>query len=179
MAAIWDDPRAPYLEMNPREPMSEITAWYARYNLCRTYFFDYTQYSEAVIALAEFLNIQLPHSTRVARNQVKLRPYIRRLIVTGYDTEEVLSLWFGADWKGGVGRVLQQERLNYMLAAMSTSWFGVKQAYDFGPAQSVPFLKELEAPDIEALRRARDRWANMQNLITEEDVIVKSEREAA
>lgn len=144
--------------------MSEITAWYARYEVCRNYFFYTAQHNNDVIALAEFLNIRLPPQAQQDRNQVKLRPYIRRLIVTGYATEEIISLWFGGAWRGGVGRLVQQERLNYMLAATGTNWLTAKHTYDMSGYQGVPFMKELEAPDIEALRRAQNRWSHMQNL---------------
>lgn len=117
-----------------------------------------------MIALAKFLNISLPHQNRQDKHQVKLRAYIRRLVATGYATEEIISLWFGRDWRGGLGKLVQQERLNYTLAAMPSNWVGVKQGYDLGSTSTVPFLKELEAPGIEALRSARNQWARMQNL---------------
>ncbi|CAG8973783.1 hypothetical protein HYALB_00006328 [Hymenoscyphus albidus] len=95
-----------------------------------------------------------------------LIPYIRRLIVTGYDSPLILHGFFGDDWVAGVGSLHEIERRNYLFAAKSTSWMKVKQAYDMSPQETVPFLKPLvdvSEVEIQAAESSWSEWLAMQD----------------
>lgn len=76
-----------------------------------------------------------------ALNWVSLVPYVRRLVVTGFDREAVMHGMFGDDWRKGIGPVQECERRNYLFAAKSGGWLHVKSQYDMGPQETVPFLQ--------------------------------------
>jgi len=90
---------------------------------------------------------------------VSLLPYIRRLIVTGHDTPGILHGFFGDDWQVGVGSLHEIERRNYMFAAKSTNWLKVKQAYDMGPDETVPFLSPLKDAGEKEIQQAESTWS--------------------
>jgi hypothetical protein len=97
---------------------------------------------------------------------VSLIPYIRRLVATGHDTPAVLHGFFGNDWLEGIGSLHEVERRNYLFAAKSTSWMKVKQAYDMGPDETVPFLKSLtnaSEKEIQAAEAGWSEWLAMQD----------------
>ncbi|KAB8237062.1 uncharacterized protein BDW43DRAFT_266805 [Aspergillus alliaceus] len=158
----------------------DLNEWYPRYWACMQYFLDQGQHSSNVQSLAAFVNIRLPYqrfSTPVTRfsmpqpmnpgveeaqngpSLVPLRPFIRRLIVTGYDTPSVLQAFFGNDWQAGVGCVWKQERINYLFTAKSGGWASTKAAYDILPDEQAPFLQPLREATEEELRIAESRWS--------------------
>lgn len=96
---------------------------------------------------------------RQATPWVSLVPYIRRLVVTGFDTEGVLHGFFGDDWRKGIGPVQECERRNYMFAAKSAGWAKVKDQYDMGPMESVPFLRPLQNVHVEEIESAEREWS--------------------
>lgn len=99
---------------------------------------------------------QRPPSTVV---WISLIPYIRRLIVTGFDSVGVLHGFFGDDWKKGIGPVQECERRNYLFASKSVGWAEVKQQYDMSPHESVPFLKPLQNVSIAEIEGAEKTWS--------------------
>ena len=99
-------------------------------------------------------------------NSVSLIPYLRRLIVTGLDLPGVLHGFFGDDWARGVGALHEQERRNYLFAAKSGGWAGVKRDYDMLPLETVPFIRPLRGPtdaEIEAAERTWSEWLAMED----------------
>ncbi|KAK0613446.1 hypothetical protein B0T14DRAFT_279370 [Immersiella caudata] len=88
-----------------------------------------------------------------------LLPYIRRLVATGYDHPSVLHSFFGDDWEKGVGPLHETERRNYLFAAKSDTWLTVKQAYDMGDDQMVPFLKPLQQVSEKEICAAEGCWS--------------------
>lgn len=159
-------PGADFVTINPHE-------WHPRYMACLQYFVDQSQHSPSVQSVAAFLNIRLPcqylsnpvfrMSDAQAKGQVSsflsLRPYIRRLIVTGHDLPSVLSALFGEGWEAGVGSIFKQERVNYLFTAKSGGWASTKAAYDMLPDEHTPFLRALRDPMEDELREAENRWS--------------------
>ncbi|KAL5327306.1 hypothetical protein ACEPPN_005000 [Leptodophora sp. 'Broadleaf-Isolate-01'] len=90
---------------------------------------------------------------------VSLLPYIRRLVVTGHDTPGILHGFFGDEWQAGIGSLHEIERRNYMFAAKSTNWLKVKQAYDMGPDETVPFLSPLKNAGEKEIQQAESTWS--------------------
>ncbi|CZT49638.1 uncharacterized protein RSE6_10516 [Rhynchosporium secalis] len=170
-------------------PQFDVLEWYPHFQNCLRFFLDHAQHESVVQALAAFLNIQLPFqkqpnpvissnasSPRSAgqdaphlRQQnalhhqqtqaVSLLPYIRRLVVTGHDTPGILHGFFGDDWLAGIGQLHEVERRNYMFAAKSTNWLSVKQAYDMGPDETVPFLSPLKDAGEKEIQQAESTWS--------------------
>ena len=92
---------------------------------------------------------------------VSLLPYIRRLVVTGYDADGVMHGWFGDDWMAGLNPLLESERQNYMFAAKSSDWLTLKKTYDTITEESVPFLVPLQRATEAEILRAEDVWSSM------------------
>lgn len=95
-----------------------------------------------------------------------LIPFIRRLVVTGFDFPGVLHGFFGDDWPRGIGPLHEQERRNYLFAAKSGGWASVKRDYDMLPMETVPFLRPLQRPldvEIEGAERAWSQWLAMED----------------
>lgn len=90
---------------------------------------------------------------------ISLLPYIRRLVVTGHDTPGILHGFFGDDWATGIGQLHEIERRNYMFAAKSTNWLKVKQAYDMGPEETVPYLSPLKDASEKEIQMAESTWS--------------------
>jgi hypothetical protein len=97
---------------------------------------------------------------------VSLVPFIRRLIVTGMDSNGVMHGFFGDDWNKGVGPMHECERRNYLFTAKSVGWATVKCQYDMSPHESVPFLKPLQdvsLPEIEGAEKTWSQWLAMED----------------
>ncbi|KAJ1710812.1 hypothetical protein NYO67_7021 [Aspergillus flavus] len=155
----------------------DLNEWYPRYWACMQHFLNQGQHSPQVQSLAAFVNIRLPYQRSTVPvigfpaphnmdsgvegtyNAPSLRPFIRRLIVTGYDTPSVLQAFFGDDWQAGVGCVCKQERINYLFTAKSGGWTSTKAAYDMLPDEQTPFLRPLRDATEEELRIAESRWS--------------------
>ncbi|GAB1195813.1 hypothetical protein APSETT444_005078 [Aspergillus pseudonomiae] len=155
----------------------DLNEWYPRYWACMQHFLSQGQHSPQVQSLAAFINIRLPYQRPAAPvnglptpqnidpgvegtyNAPSLRPFIRRLIVTGYDTPSILQAFFGNDWQAGVGCVCKQERINYLFTAKSGGWTSTKAAYDMLPDEQTPFLRPLREATEEELRIAESRWS--------------------
>jgi hypothetical protein len=88
-----------------------------------------------------------------------LVPYIRRLVVTGFDSPGVLHGFFGDDYKKGIGPVRECERRNYLFAAKSVGWAKVKYQYDISPHETVPFLKPLRDVSLAEIEAAEKTWS--------------------
>lgn len=94
---------------------------------------------------------------------VSLIPYIRRLIVTGFDKPPILHGFFGDDYARGVSPHLDCERRNYLFAAKHGGWRTCKKHYDAGSGgsgdESVPFMKPLEETRVEEILAAEKAWS--------------------
>lgn len=105
----------------------------------------------------------VPHPVTAAHAQqfplTSILPYIRRLVATGWDYPAILHGFFGDDWERGVKPLQEHERRNYLFAAKSASWLEVKQAYDMGVDETVPFLKPLRQATEEEIRAAEEGWS--------------------
>jgi hypothetical protein len=88
-----------------------------------------------------------------------LIPYIRRLVVTGFDSPAVLHGFFGDDWIQGIGPIHETERRNYLFAAKSDTWVRVKAHYDMDEGQTVPFLRPLQNVKEEEIQGAESNWS--------------------
>lgn len=88
-----------------------------------------------------------------------LNPYIRRLVVTGFDLPAVLHGFFGDDWARGVGPLHEVERRNYLFAAKSASWLDVKAHYDMGENECIPFLRPLQNVTEKEITSAEANWS--------------------
>ena len=86
-------------------------------------------------------------------------PFIRRLVVTGFDKDAVLHGFFGDDWRKGVGPIQECERRNYLFAAKSGGWGQVKAQYDMGSQETVPFLQPPQNIDIAEIESAEKLWS--------------------
>ncbi|OAL47032.1 hypothetical protein IQ07DRAFT_127540 [Pyrenochaeta sp. DS3sAY3a] len=97
---------------------------------------------------------------------VSLIPFIRRLVITGMDSQGIMHGFFGEDWKKGVGPMHECERRNYLFAAKSGGWAKVKLQYDMSPHESVPFLKplqEVQLAEIEGAEKTWSQWLAMED----------------
>jgi hypothetical protein len=169
-----DSPQLGATEWAPDDP----NEWYPQYIACLRHFLDQGQRSVQVQSVAAFINIRLPcqrlsdpvwqssslqsvgpTSGPATSSYVSLRPYIRRLIVTGQDTPTVLHAFFGDDWVVGVGGICKEERVNYLFTAKSSGWASTKATYDILPDEHTPFLRPLREPGEEELRAAEARWS--------------------
>ena len=90
---------------------------------------------------------------------VSLIPYIRRLVITGFDSQGVLHGFFGDDWRKGIGPVHECERRNYLFTAKSVGWAKVKRQYDMSPHETVPFLKPLQDVQLAEIEGAEKTWS--------------------
>jgi len=90
---------------------------------------------------------------------VSLIPYIRRLIVTGFDQNAILHGFFGNDWRAGIGPLHEIERRNFMFTAKSVPWGVVKNHYDMGPDETVPFLKPLQRTQLSEIEKGEKHWS--------------------
>lgn len=148
------------------------------------YFLNDAQHSGPVQAVAAFVNMKLPYQKREDRlgatfdqqpansnpatdpHIVLLVPYIRRLVVTAFDSPAVLHGFFGDDWFAGIGGIHEAERRNYLFAAKSDAWLSVKRSYDMDDGQAVPFLRPLRdvtVAEIEAAESGWSEWLAMQD----------------
>lgn len=93
---------------------------------------------------------------------VSLIPYVKRLVVTGFDKPAILHGLFGDDYKRGVTPHLDCERRNYLFAAKHGGW-SCKKQYDIGSGmggdESVPFMKPLEEAKMDELTAAEKAWS--------------------
>jgi hypothetical protein len=90
---------------------------------------------------------------------VSLIPYIRRLIVTGHDKEEVLQGFFGESWREGVGPLHEVERRNYMFMCKSVAWGEVKKFYDTPNDEGTPFVLPLQRVHIAEIHKGEKAWS--------------------
>lgn len=100
------------------------------------------------------------HPTHIYASLV---PYIRRLIVTGFDKAPILHGFFGDDYIRGIMPHLDCERRNYLFAAKHGGWRTCKKQYDVGSGtgedETVPFMKPLDEAKIEELTAAEKAWS--------------------
>ncbi|PSN75170.1 hypothetical protein BS50DRAFT_512694 [Corynespora cassiicola Philippines] len=188
------NPNSNFKSMQEHQPT--ILEWYAEYQTCQRYFVDHAQHDHAVQAVAALINICLPfqwaagpamkstgyfsqpvytipYSPQMVNYRfqeppvwVSLVPYIRRLVVTGMDREEIMRSFFGNNWQKGVGFVHETERFNFMYTAKSVGWAEAKVQYDMSPHESVPFLSPLHdvgISEIESAERTWSRWLAMED----------------
>lgn len=112
-------------------------------------------------------SVNSPVQTRALSREpaphVSLIPYIRRLVVTGFDKPAILHGFFGDEYVKGVLPHLDCERRNYLFAAKAGGWRSCKQLYDAGSGgggdETVPFLKPLDEARIEELTAAEKAWS--------------------
>jgi len=102
-----------------------------------------------------------PFAPNAAHAQsISLIPYLRRLIATGNDTQGVLHGFFGDDWVKGIGELHEVERRNYLFAAKSENWMKVKQSYDMGADETIPYLCPLKNASEEEIQAAENAWSD-------------------
>ena len=113
-------------------------------------------------------NIHSPGRSRTSNNQsapvfVSLIPYIRRLVITGFDKTPILHGFFGDDYARGALPHLECERRNYLFAAKHGGWRSCKKQYDNGSGcggdECVPFMKPLDEAKMEELTAAEKAWS--------------------
>lgn len=90
---------------------------------------------------------------------VSLIPYIRRLIITGFDKPGILHGLFGDHYLTGITPLQDCERRNYLFAAKHGGWRTCKKQYDMSPGEEVPFLKPLVNVTAEELEAAEKSWS--------------------
>ncbi|KAG5978138.1 hypothetical protein E4U55_006358 [Claviceps digitariae] len=151
--------------------------WYPKYQSCQQYFVDHSQHTKPVQAVAARINILLPFewantndsapgtsdpmpSSISGSTRVTLVPYIRRLVVTGFDNPSTLHGFFGDDWNEGISSIHEAERRNYLFAAKSDPWLKVKAQYDMGNGQTVPFLRPLVNVTENEIISAETNWSD-------------------
>ena len=119
--------------------------------------------STAATGAYPFAYPRLPQMAQSPRGTVppwvSLVPYIRRLVVTGFDGDGILHGFFGDDWRKGVGPIQECERRNYLFAAKSVGWAKVKYQYDISPYETVPFLRPLQQVQLVEIERAEKLWS--------------------
>lgn len=107
--------------------------------------------------------VQTRAFSREPAPHVSLIPYIRRLVVTGFDKPAILHGFFGDEYVKGILPHLDCERRNYLFAAKAGGWRSCKQLYDAGSGgggdETVPFLKPLDEAKIEELTAAEKAWS--------------------
>lgn len=103
--------------------------------------------------------VHLQSVDHLSFGNVSLLPYIRRLVVTGYDADGIMHGWFGDDWMAGLNPLLESERQNYMFAAKSSDWLTLKKSYDTVTEESVPFMVPLQRVTEPEIVRAEDAWS--------------------
>ncbi|KAG5926000.1 hypothetical protein E4U42_003758 [Claviceps africana] len=153
-------------------------AWYPKYQSCQQFFVNYSQHTRPVQAVAARVNILLPFERASSRDgsardssdpmsssisgvaRVTLVPYIRRLVVTGFDDAATLQGFFGDDWKDGISSIHVAERRNYLFAAKSDPWLKVKAQYDMENGQTVPFLRPLTDVTESEIISAETNWSD-------------------
>lgn len=91
---------------------------------------------------------------------VSLIPYIRRLVVTGFDKSGILHGFFGDAWVAGISPLQECERRNYLFAAKHGGWGQCKLHYDGEGGEEVPFLKPLQDASAEELEAADKEWSS-------------------
>lgn len=91
---------------------------------------------------------------------ISLRPYIRRLVVTGFAASNILHGLFGDHWQAGVGPMVEEERRNYLFISKAASWEQVKAHYDMGDEQTVPHLSPLNDATEDEILHAETEWSN-------------------
>ncbi|PVH73189.1 hypothetical protein DL98DRAFT_608354 [Cadophora sp. DSE1049] len=153
-----------------------VLDWFAEYQSCESFFLNHGQASPYVQALCTYMNIRLPYqkiavfppttsnlhippSTNNNQQLVLLVTYIRHLICTGHGTDLILKEFFGSGWSNGIGRLREQEELNYLFAAKSASWHEVKLAYGIGSGETVPFLVPLKEVTLKKITDAERSWS--------------------
>jgi hypothetical protein len=101
---------------------------------------------------------------------ISLLPYLRRLIITGFDKAPILHGFFGDSYKAGIAPHLDCERRNFLFTAKHGGWRTCKKFYDAGSAgggdESAPFMKPLEdasAEELDAAERAWSKWLAMED----------------
>lgn len=97
---------------------------------------------------------------------VSLIPYIRRLIITGFDKPPILHGFFGDSYKTGISPHLDCERRNYLFAAKQNGWRSCQELYASGD-ETPPFMKPLEdasADEVAAADKAWSKWEGWQRL---------------
>ncbi|EME44460.1 hypothetical protein DOTSEDRAFT_80178 [Dothistroma septosporum NZE10] len=96
-------------------------------------------------------------------NFVSPVPYIRRLVVTGFDKPAILHGFFGDEYVKGVMPHVECERRNYLFAAKHGGWRSCKKQYDNGSGgggdETVPFMKPLDEAKMEELTAAEKAWS--------------------
>jgi hypothetical protein len=111
----------------------------------------------------------IPQPPRPAINQpnnVSLIPYLRRFVITGWDTEPILHGFFGDDWRQGIGHLRACERRNYLFAAKAGGWEKVKSQYDMDANQTVPWLQapqNVKSAEIESAEQTWSSWLALED----------------
>ncbi|KAI5359943.1 hypothetical protein Slin15195_G118040 [Septoria linicola] len=104
------------------------------------------------------------NNSGAAQVHVSPIPYIRRLVVTGFDKAAILHGFFGDDYQHGISPHVECERRNYLFAAKHGGWRSCKKQYDSGSGhggdETVPFMKPLDETKSEELAAAEKQWSD-------------------
>ncbi|GIZ44599.1 hypothetical protein CKM354_000779300 [Cercospora kikuchii] len=104
------------------------------------------------------------HNSSTPQVHVSPIPYIRRLVVTGFDKPAIMHGFFGDDYERGIMPHVECERRNYLFAAKHGGWRTCKRQYDvgsgYGGDESVPFMKPLDEAKGEELAAAEKQWSD-------------------
>ncbi|KAK5171433.1 uncharacterized protein LTR77_004577 [Saxophila tyrrhenica] len=96
---------------------------------------------------------------------ISLIPYIRRLVVTGFDRAPILHGFFGDDYTRGILPHLDCERRNYLFATKAGGFRSCKKQYDNGSGlsdgtdESVPYMSPMEDAKVDELMAAEKGWS--------------------
>ena len=90
---------------------------------------------------------------------VSLIPYVRRLVITGFDKPGILHGFFGDAFGTAIPPLQDCERRNYLFAAKHGGWRSCKKQYDAEGGETVPFLRPLENVKMEELEAADKQWS--------------------
>lgn len=143
-----------------RSPPSGPAAGGAGQPSTSTYLFSFPQ--------APDNSLPSPSRSRASSGQppgpfISLIPYLRRLVVTGFDKPAILHGFFGDEYARGVLPHLDCERRNYLFTAKHGGWRTCKMQYDIGSGgaegdETVPFMKPLDGARAEELVAAEKAW---------------------
>ena len=175
----------------PNDESFDILDWWPAHQSCQRFFLDHAQHEPATQALCALINIRLPfqlqqpvsipspasyppprHTSAFpnlnhaapSASFVSLIPYLRRLVVTGFDRPPILHGFFGDDYVRGVLPHLDCERRNYLFAAKHGGWRSCKKQYDIGTTagrgdETVPFMRPLDGARGDELSAAEKAWS--------------------
>ncbi|KAI5203621.1 hypothetical protein E4T39_04076 [Aureobasidium subglaciale] len=105
-----------------------------------------------------------PNSSATGRSSqqtsafVSLVPYIRRLVITGFDKPGILHGFFGDAYQAGITPMQDCERRNYLFAAKHGGWRTCKKQYDMNPEET-----SIRDEELDAAEKSWSSWLAMED----------------